>query len=177
MAQQRQRVDWEAAEAFYLGLAPPQRHYGAVARQFRVSETSVGKHARRRQWIAKAADIDQQAGASAQRKALRTREQRVEQALRVADLVIDQAHDDLANGKVRASYERVPEFVKLAELLVGQATNRSEIRAEHVTAGFRTLIVLAGRHMVADARDAFLVEAEEAIGSLMLEAGAGEQDA
>jgi hypothetical protein len=117
-------VDWETAEAFYLGLDPPRR-LQRVVEKFSVSRVSVGKQAKARKWRDKAAEIDAQVAAGAMRRVRRSRAERVQKVLELVDSVVDGFTDDRL---LEAKVSDLPALVKLAELLEGEATDRVDIR-------------------------------------------------
>src|SRR4051812_6427321 len=79
------RFDHDAAKARYITLAPRERSFGRVAREFGVSETTIRKWARRDGWVAASATADASAAAALERQAVKTREQRALQDARIRD--------------------------------------------------------------------------------------------
>lgn len=114
-------VDWVAAEAFWLGLDPP-RPFSRVAKRFTVSVSRVARVAKRDNWAAKAEEIDRKAAARAQGRIVRSREERVAKVLGIVDGLLDRYDTNLDGLELRPS--DIPHLTKLAELLVGEATDR-----------------------------------------------------
>jgi hypothetical protein len=119
------RVDWDAARAFYLSLGPEERTYRRVVAEYGVSEKTVQKWAARQDWPAQAAAFDAAVSNETTNRIIRTRAQRVEDTLRYVDRVIDRAAGMVDTSDVKHS--DVAALVKLAELLVGEPTDRIQI--------------------------------------------------
>ena len=127
----RARIDWGAARAFFVAMDPP-RAYSAVARRFAVSVTAVRTHARAEAWAEHAAEADRLAAEKALAGAVKTREQRVASLLRITDRLIDHFEANVEEKATEATFLDVERMGKLAELLVGEATDRisvSEVQA------------------------------------------------
>jgi hypothetical protein len=137
----RARIDWGAALAFFVALDPP-RTRAAVARQFGVSEAAVRKHATDEGWDDIAAQADMRAAEKALAKAVKTREQRVNDLLRLTDRLIDHFVDDdhFTAKAADASFLDLERMAKLTELLLGEATDR--IATSEVQQAFVVLIGL-----------------------------------
>lgn len=114
-------VDWDAARHLWLAQPPP-RSYQEVARQVGVSGTRVRYVARRDGWPELADEIDAEALAKVKRRMVLSREQRIEKTLGIVDGLLDRFDDRLDDLEVRPA--DLPALVKLAELLVGEATDR-----------------------------------------------------
>jgi hypothetical protein len=144
----RARIDWGAALAFFVALDPP-RTRAAVARQFGVSEAAVRKHAIDEHWDDLAAEADMRAAEKALARAVKTREQRVSDLLRLTDRLIDHfvADDNFVAKAAEASFVDVERMAKLSELLLGEATDR--IATSEVQQAFVVLIGL-GPQLVAE---------------------------
>jgi transposase-like protein len=141
----RDRIDWAAALAFYVALDPP-RSFARVARKFGVSDTAVRKHAHRENWRAKADAIEAKAEAKALESGLRSREQRIAAVLKTIDVGLDQVGGDLDKGAQRLGTDRFAEWVKLAELLSGEATDR--VSVAELQEAMRMIVSLADRTLV-----------------------------
>lgn len=122
----RRRFDHDAALAVFVSLGPT-RTLSDVAKRFKVSVQAIAKVAKADNWFDVAAKIDREAAEKALRRVRRSREQRVEQALRIVDgtlLLYEQKLEDIA-GDVKP--QDVVALTKLAELLEGEATSRISI--------------------------------------------------
>lgn len=93
----------------------------------------------------------------------RSREDRIAKTLLIVDTALDHVDDDLGNGAQRAELARVPELVRLAELLSGEATDR--VSFDEMQAGFRALLEIASRYVPKAKREQFLAEVNEALGA------------
>jgi hypothetical protein len=88
--------------------------------------------------------------------------------LQVVDLVVDSVFEDLVPGdngdpRVRPDYARMPEFVKLAELLEGKPTDH--VTYEEQLSGLRVVLGIAARYVPKAKRAEFLAEVNEALGA------------
>jgi hypothetical protein len=155
-------VDWAEAEAFYLAVAPTERTYSKVARQFKVSDVRVGQVARQRGWQAKALEVDRRADEASITLAVRTREQRIKKTLGIIDRMLDRYTTSVNALELKPS--DLPQLVKLAELLVGEPTDRVEVSV--VRRVFALVIERAGLYVERDRREAFLEEMRELEASL-----------
>lgn len=121
------RVDWNAARAFYVTLGPEERTYRRVAEEFTVSETTVKKWAKRQKWPDVAAAADEKAGKNALDRAIRTRSERTEAVLKLVDEYVDQTSAKMKSKSLDVKASDIPALVKLAELLLGEPTDRIQI--------------------------------------------------
>lgn len=121
------RVDWDAALAFYVALGPTERSYRMVSERFGVSETTVRKWANRQDWPTVAATTDAEAGRVALDRAVRTRSERTEAVLKLVDEYLDQTTARIKAKDLDIKASDVPHLVKLAELLLGEPTDRIAI--------------------------------------------------
>lgn len=121
------RVDWDAARAFYLSLAPDERTYRRVVAEYGVSEKTVQKWARRQDWPAQAAALDGQVAAETLDHVRRTRSQRVTVILNLVDDYVDKVKEKLAENSLDVKASDVSALVKTAELLIGEPTDRIQI--------------------------------------------------
>lgn len=119
----RARIDWGAARAFFVAMDPP-RTYSAVAARFHVSVTAVRTHARAEEWAQIAADADAKAAEKALAGAVKTREQRVAQTIRIQDKLLDFFEVNLDAKAADATFTDLERMAKLVELLTGEATDR-----------------------------------------------------
>jgi hypothetical protein len=150
-------VDWQDAEAFYLGLDRSVRTYAEVARRFEISDVRVGQIARSRRWQEKALEIDRRLEESSIRLVVRSREQRIKKTLGIVDRLLDRYESGVDGLELKPS--DLPNLVKLAELLVGEPTDRVEVAT--VRRVFAILIERAGRFVTLEQRPAFLLEMRE----------------
>jgi transposase len=124
------RIDWDAAEAFYLAL--DDRTYGQVAAKFSVSETSVGKQARLRKWREKAEKLDAEASERARRKVVRSRADQIAQMARIRDHAADRLERKLVDEQAELDDQLVIRALELSEKYVrldaGEATDRVDRR-------------------------------------------------
>lgn len=140
-----------------------------VSERFGVSEVSVGKHARAEHWRRTRDDLEARAQANAEARTTRSREDRIAKVLQVVDLVVDSVFEDLvpteegAEPRVRPDYAKLPEFVKLAELLSGEATDR--VSFDEMQTALRTVFQVAARYVPKAKRAEFLAEVNEALGA------------
>lgn len=155
-------VDWAEAEAFYLAAAPTERTFAHVARRFKVSDVRVGQVARDRRWKEKALEVDRLADEASITLAVRTRSARIKKTLGVIDRMLDRYTANVNALELKPS--DLPQLVKLAELLVGEPTDRVEVSI--VRRVFALLVERAGRFVPAEQRPAFLVEMRELEASL-----------
>lgn len=138
----RARIDWGAALAFFVAMAPP-RTYSAVARRFKVSVTAVRRHAIAEQWAARAAAEDRKVAEALIARQTRDRTQRALQDAvirdRAADLVQSRLDaDDVSDDWVRQVLADADKRVRLNE---GEATDNVAIA--QVQAGFRDTMRIA----------------------------------
>jgi hypothetical protein len=124
---QRTRIDWDAALAFYVSLGPQERSFQRVADEFPVSMTTVKKWAKRNEWHRVAAEADAVAGRVALDRAVRTRSERTEAVLKLVDEYLDQTTARIKTKDLNIKASDVPHLVKLAELLLGEPTDRIQI--------------------------------------------------
>lgn len=130
------RIDWQAAEEFYLSLDPP-RVLQRVVEKFAVSRVSVGRQAKQRKWREKAERLDAAAVAGVTRRIQRTREQRITKVLGLVDSAIDGFDAQLDAKIAEAKLSDLPALVKLTELLEGEATDRVDVtRVQPLIAAF-----------------------------------------
>jgi hypothetical protein len=160
------RIDWGAARTYFL--SDPGVTYRDVSERFDVSTVSVGKHARAESWQRTRAEIESKAARGAEVRVARTREERNAKVLEIVNLVVDHVFEDLTpaeNGtpKVRAELARVPEFVKLAELLEGKPSDH--VTYEEQLSGLRVVLGIAARYVPKGKRAEFLAEVNEALGA------------
>ena len=161
------RIDWAAAEIWFF--ADPGRSLADVAREFGVSDTAVYKHAKSGNWPARRRDMETKARSNAEARVARSREDRIAKVLQVVDLVVDSVFEDLvpaeegAEPRVRPDYAKLPEFVKLAELLSGEATDR--VSFDEMQTALRTVFQVAAKYVPKAKRAEFLAEVNEALGA------------
>lgn len=124
---QRTRIDWDAALAFYVALGPTERSLQRVADEFPVSLASVKKWAKRKDWHDVAAKADAQAGQVALDRAVRSRSERTEAVLKLVDEYLDQTTEKIKAKGLDIKASDIPHLVKLAELLLGEPTDRIAI--------------------------------------------------
>lgn len=170
------RIDWGVALAAYVAAGPEHRSYGAVAKEWRLSETTVRKHAAGGKcrccplagWDAIAGEIDRKAASQALTKAAKTRTERAMQALRIADGYLDGIEANLEAKVAESKLSDMPAIVKLAELLEGEATERIDPgQVQQVLA----LVLRIGAKGLP--REEFLAEFDRAVAGI-LEAGPAE---
>lgn len=104
----------------------PPRTYERVAALYGVTEGAIRRIARRDGWADEAAEVDRKAMVKASALGLRTREQRVVKVLTIVDKVLDDAEVAIDRGTFEVRPSDIPHFVRLAELLEGEATDRIE---------------------------------------------------
>lgn len=160
---QRPRIDWDAAFAYFC--SDPTVSYPKVSRQFSVSVTSVGKHARAEKWNERRAKLHEQAANGALQRVRRSREQRVQKVLELVDAAVD-GFDARLDAKIaEAKLSDLPALVKLAELLEGEATDRVDIRkVQPVIVAFVTRVA---RHIPKPAQAAFAADLDWLEGELL----------
>lgn len=118
-------TDWVEARSYWLAQSPP-RSFGAVARQFGVSDTRVRFVARRDDWQSHADEIDARALEQTKRRVLRSRNERDEIYLRITDAAFDIALDKLIGGGLEVRLSDLPQLGKHAQLVQGEPTDRVE---------------------------------------------------
>lgn len=170
----RKRIDWVAAEAFYLALDPP-RSFGTVAREFGVSDSRVSRVARERKWREKVVEADQHITDQINAQAVFSRAERVQKALSLVDGLLVRAGADIERLGKDLRPSDLPAIVKLAELLEGEATDR--VALGEVQLVIQAVVAVAGRWVTselppAERRDGFLRELESATAGLSVEAAA-----
>jgi hypothetical protein len=133
--------DHSAALALYVGLEPPNRTYAEVARRIGASETSVRRWAREEAW-------DEQLAAAMRRgvsKALKSREERTAQLLRIYERAAQQVEDALDPDEpllaIEVVFAKFPEIHRIYRLETEQATDH--VALAEVQAGFRTAMRVA----------------------------------
>jgi hypothetical protein len=160
-------VDWNEARDFWLALDPP-RSYETVARQFGVSGTRVRFVAKRDNWAEPAARIDAEALARVQRRIVLSREQRVAKTLSIVDGALAHFDENLEERVREAKLADVPGLVKLAELLIGEATDRMSFAEVQEALG--VVIDLAVEFLPAESKLAFIAAVRERLGGAGSEA-------
>ena len=121
---QRTRADWGAAKAAYVALDATERTFAGIAREFRVSSVTVRKHAHADGWVEAAVEADNTAAAAALARGVRSREQRNELFLRIADKAFQKALEKLTSDELEVRLADLPALGKHAELILGEATDR-----------------------------------------------------
>lgn len=163
------KIDWTAAQAFYLSLGGT-RSYGKVARRFGVSDVAVGERARREMWRERAREHDSRMLAEVEQRVVRERSVRIAEALNAADLVVQQLREQLESGKVAADVGDLPAVMKMVQLLEGEATERVEVN--EVKTVILAVVEAAGRYVPRERRLEFLADLRAAAGPFAaLEAG------
>jgi transposase len=119
-------IDWNQAFAYYAALPTSERSYRAVAREYRVSEHTVGKWAARDEWEARVKAIEARARAKVDRRAVRSLADRMETVVRAADATMAVYAQQLQAGEVKVSPQDVVALAKLQQLLEGHADSRVE---------------------------------------------------
>lgn len=161
---QRTRVDWGLAKAFYVGLSPTERSYARVGREFRVSSVTVRKHAHRDGWVEAAEKADGDAAAKALTGALKSRDERNAQFLRIVDLANQSALDKLTKNELDVRLADLPALGKHAELILGEATDRVSFAELQEALG--VVISLAVAELPKKAREAFLEKVRTRLGAI-----------
>jgi hypothetical protein len=124
----RTKIDWAAAKTAFV--SDPQRSFLRVSRQFSVSTVSVRKHAKRDGWEAAARKFDEEAAARALKAAVKTRDEHIAVALQVRDEVFQAALEAVLAKTLKPAISDLPAIGKYAELLTGEATERTDWRGE-----------------------------------------------
>lgn len=150
----RSRFDHDAAFALFASLEPGKRSLGEVSRRIGVSLTSVRRIARRDNWEERVAEIDRKAAEKALRAAVRSREVRNLEVIKFVDDYVTSAKGRLDAGTLEIRAGDVPQLVKLAELLEGEATSRVEVG--QVQQVLVLVLNTAVRFVPEDTRPAFL---------------------
>lgn len=142
------RFDHTAALAFYVSLEPRERTDARVAAQFGVTDRTIAKWRKRNGWEKTAADADRRAAEKALAAAIKTREQRTAQVLRIFDAAADRVETAIAldkDGKavldVDVVFAKFPELHRLYRLEIGESTDH--VALAEVQAGFRTAMQVA----------------------------------
>lgn len=162
---QKTRADWGAAKAAYIALGATERSFARIAREFRVSEVTVRKWARRDHWVEAAAKADAEAAETARRKAVRTIEQRNERTVELVEALRDRAIEKIDEVDVNVAVRALPRYAHLEQLIAGEATARVEIG--DVQAIVAAVFTVAGRFVPAEQRGEFLAELDGAVGGLV----------
>lgn len=147
----RRGTNWAEARDFWLALDPP-RSFGVVAKQFGISDTRVRVVARRDDWAAAAAEIDRRTLEQAKTRIVRSRAERVQKTLGIVDALLDRYDAELDKLELRPG--ELDRIVKLAELLVGEATDRMEF--SEVQDALGATVKLALEYIGREQRDEFL---------------------
>lgn len=163
---QRTRIDWGVAKARYVALGSDERSYLRIAREFKVSEVTVRKWARRDGWVEAAAKADAESAAKELAKAQRTIEQRNARTVELTEKLRDLAIAKVGVGEVdpNVAVRALPRYVQLEQLIAGEATARVELG--DVQAIVTAVFTVAGRFVPADRRAEFLAELDGAVGGL-----------
>jgi hypothetical protein len=140
----RARIDWGAARAFFVAMDPP-RTRAAVARRFGVSEAAVRTHATAEGWDELARQADERAAEKALAGAVKTREQRVAQTIRIQDKLLDFFETNLDAKAADATFTDLERMAKLVELLTGEATDRMSLAEVQ---GALVLVMRAGPELL-----------------------------
>lgn len=140
----RHDYDHAAALAIYIGLEPPNRTFAEVSRRVGCSEASVQRWARKERW-------EEQLQAALQRgvaKALKNREERTAQIVRIFDLAADRVEAGIRlddNGvavlELDQVFQRFPDIHRIYRLETEQATDH--VALAEVQAGFRAAMQVA----------------------------------
>jgi hypothetical protein len=165
----RKQIDWPSARTYYLELGPG-RSLAMVSRQFGVSDTSVGKHAKQSGWKEAGLAFDQEVERRQEQAALRTRTNRKIRVLTAADDFIDGFAD---NAKAKGGDGNASDFaavVKLTELLEGEPTDR--VQVGEVQQMFAVILSGVSVFIAADKRGDFLAWLEEVKPQLTIESAA-----
>jgi hypothetical protein len=109
----RPAVDWAAAFSFYAALGPGNRSFRRVAAEFRVSEQSVHKWARREHWRERIADIDRRVAAKVNAEVDRSLADRRATTILIAEAVRIAFMRDLISGRYKPTASDVVAFAKL----------------------------------------------------------------
>lgn len=163
---QRTRIDWGAAKARYVALGADGRSYLRIAREFKVSEVTVRKWARRDSWVAAAAAADAKSAAKELAKAQRTIEQRNARTVELTEALRDRAIEKLDEVDPNVAVRALPRYLTLEQLLAGEATSRPELELGEVQAIVMAVFTVAGRFVPAERREEFLRELDAAVGGL-----------
>jgi hypothetical protein len=119
----RANIDWDAAFAYYAALGPSRR-FGWVADRFGVSDTAVRKHAARERWAERVAALDEEAARTAERKALRSLEERQLRTIKAVEKTRDFL---LSDDAPEPKWSDLAPLVKLELLIGGEATERIDV--------------------------------------------------
>jgi hypothetical protein len=120
-------IDWDRAFAFFASLDQTERSYPAVAQQFSVSLTSVKKHGKAERWIERAEALDKRAVEQANRRVVKSRSERIADAIECAVEARAAYVRDLKSGEHKPSGSEVAALTRTEALLEGEATDRIEL--------------------------------------------------
>jgi hypothetical protein len=141
-----------------------------VGRQFAVSDTSVGKHAKQSGWKEAALAFDQEVERRQEQAALRTRTNRRIRVLTAADDFIDGFAGKASEKGKDGNASDFAAVVKLTELLEGEPTDRVQVgEVQQMVA-----VILSGVSVfiAADKRADFLAWLDEVKPQLAIESAA-----
>lgn len=155
------RVDWAAALGYWLNLAPTERTYAQVAREYRVTAHTVRKHAHAEGWLKTLADVDRRAREAIEKASVKTAKDRAIQTARIRDLTADAIERKLTvkEGEVPAIDDAVlarifADVDRMTRLDDGAATDRVEV--SEVQRTLADFVIRIGRFVAAEHRQEFL---------------------
>jgi hypothetical protein len=145
----RAAIDWEAAFAFYAGLAPAERSYAAVAAEFGVSVRTVETHGRSERWKERLLEIAAETRRRTVDALVEDRVEEIEKLRRLIDASLVGYAANLRSG-MRMSPADLERLNRLSVLLIEEATSprhtpdgdgheRPERTTEHATAVLNAL--------------------------------------
>lgn len=159
----RRGTNWHEARDYWLALDPP-RSFETVAKAFAVSAQRVGFIARRDSWAKLGADVDRRALEQATRRIVLSRADRVTKVLGIVDGALAHFDAELEAKAADAKLADLPGLVKLAELLVGEATERMEFAEVQEALG--SVMAIAVELLPVGKRAEFLSRVREQLGSV-----------
>ncbi len=166
------RVDWDAAKAFYVALGPEHRTFSRVATEYHITDHTVGKWAKRHDWVGAAAKADAAAAEKLLAKAGRSLEARQADTIRVADKLRETVLAEDVKLDPNVAVRALPRFAHLEQLYAGEATGRIEV--SEVSAAFGVFFEVIGKFVPADVRAAAFAELDQGLAPLLGGIGLGE---
>lgn len=167
----RPRIDW--SEAFAYFSSDGATTFAEVGAKFGVSDVSVGKHARKDNWLERRKALLDKA---AERSALRTLDERNRRTL----LLIDKARDHLSSDDADdPKWSDLAPLVKLEQLIEGEATDRVSVAevsqfALELSRGLDQLVMrLVAEHLPNGKRRLFVEAWREGQGEVLDRSSAG----
>jgi hypothetical protein len=129
------KIDDESAFAFYVGLGF-DRSYGAVARKFNVCSRAIRKAAKRGDWLARLAKIEQEAQVRSDKKLAETRADVRERHLRMIKVVATRGLQAIQKYEIEDAADGVRAIeaaIKWERLIMGENSEQIGVSIQEQT--------------------------------------------